>query len=173
MCTLEWLNYLTFFIKSICIQIWYIVTNKWISVTKLSESVSKRNIKFFWSFEGCRQIFKVLKHTFQQQHICVILPKVKQSAFTQAFFSSQSDVHEYLGGLKYLWWDLTDRLPAVNHYMAHQQYLLWIWHHFVIVTLQQHYSNTSVEAIWQCQAFEAGGTHNFVVPYHPPPSTPI
>ena len=51
----------------------------------------------------------VSRHTFlrhllatsmDQQHMCLILLKVKQSAFTQASFSSLSDVHEYSGGLQ-------------------------------------------------------------------------
>ena len=51
----------------------------------------------------------VSRHTFHrylittpmdQQHMCcLILLKVDQSAFTQASFSSLSDVHECLGGL--------------------------------------------------------------------------
>ena len=42
----------------------------------------------------------VSRHTFHphltsrdQQHVCVILPKVEQFAFTQASFSSLSDIH--------------------------------------------------------------------------------
>ena len=50
----------------------------------------------------------VSKHTFHrhliatsmdQQHMCLILLKFKQSAFTQASFSSLSDVHNCSGGL--------------------------------------------------------------------------
>ena len=35
-----------------------------------------------------------------QQHTCLILMKVEQSAFTQASFSSLSDIHECSGGLQ-------------------------------------------------------------------------
>ena len=51
----------------------------------------------------------VLRYTFHchllatsmdQQHMCVILLKVEQSAFTQAFFSSLSDIHECSAGLQ-------------------------------------------------------------------------
>ena len=35
-----------------------------------------------------------------QQKMCLILLKVEQSTFTQASFSSLSDVREYLGGLQ-------------------------------------------------------------------------
>ena len=51
----------------------------------------------------------VSRHTFynhllatsmDQQHMCSILLKLEQSAFTQASLSSLSDVHRYLGGLK-------------------------------------------------------------------------
>ena len=35
-----------------------------------------------------------------QQHMCLILLKVEQSAFIQASFSSLSDVHEYSGYLQ-------------------------------------------------------------------------
>ena len=51
----------------------------------------------------------VSRHTFyrhllatsmDQQHMCLILLKLEQSAFTQASFSSLSDVHECPGGLQ-------------------------------------------------------------------------
>ena len=38
-----------------------------------------------------------------QQHMCLILLKIEQSAFTQAYFSSLSDVHESLDGLQIPW----------------------------------------------------------------------
>ena len=50
----------------------------------------------------------VSRHTFHrhllaasmhQQHMCLLLLKVEQSAFTQAFFSSLSGIHECLGNL--------------------------------------------------------------------------
>ena len=50
----------------------------------------------------------VSRHTFHrhllatsmhQQDMCLLLLKVEQSAFTQAFFSSLSGVHECLGSL--------------------------------------------------------------------------
>ena len=61
----------------------------------------------------CEQICKkgsytctVSRHTFHhhllatsmhQQHMCLILLKVEQSAFTQAFFSSMSNIHQCSG----------------------------------------------------------------------------
>ena len=39
----------------------------------------------------------LLATSLHQQHMCLILLKVEQSAFTQAFFSSLSAVHECLG----------------------------------------------------------------------------
>ena len=50
----------------------------------------------------------VSRHTFyhyllttsmDQQHMCLILLKLEQSAFTQASFSNLSDVHKHSGGL--------------------------------------------------------------------------
>ena len=37
--------------------------------------------------------------SIDQQHMCVILLKAKQSAFTQASFSSPPNFHKCLGGL--------------------------------------------------------------------------
>ena len=42
----------------------------------------------------------LLATSMDQQHTCLILLKVEQSAFAQAFFSSLSDFHECLGGLQ-------------------------------------------------------------------------
>ena len=51
----------------------------------------------------------VLRHTFHrhllatsmhQQHMCLLLLKVEQSAFTQAFVSTQSGIHQCSGSLK-------------------------------------------------------------------------
>ena len=38
--------------------------------------------------------------SMNQQHMCLILLKVEQTAFTQASLSSLSDIHECLGGLQ-------------------------------------------------------------------------
>ena len=38
--------------------------------------------------------------SMDQQHMCLILLKVEQFAFTQASFSSLSDVNKGLGGLQ-------------------------------------------------------------------------
>ena len=56
-----------------------------------------------------RHTCTVSRHTFHrhllataihQQDVCLILLKAEQSAFTQASFSSLSDIHECSGGLK-------------------------------------------------------------------------
>ena len=66
----------------------------------------------------------------QCSYTCVI---IKQ--FTQLVsFSSLFDVHSTWVILKWLWWDLTDSQPAVNHHMAHQLAIL-------IVNLTSFYDN--------------------------------
>ena len=55
----------------------------------------------------------LLATSMDQQHMCLILPKVEQSVFTQASFSSLSDIHECSGGLQM---PLASRQPTVNHH---------------------------------------------------------
>ena len=63
----------------------------------------------------------VSRHTFHhhliatsidQQYVCVIPPKVKQSAFTKASFPSLSDIHECSGGLQMTASPLTSSQPV-------------------------------------------------------------
>ena len=51
-----------------------------------------------------------------QQHMCLILLKVDQSAFTQTSFSSLSDVHECSGDLQIAHLTLTRKQLAVFHH---------------------------------------------------------
>ena len=42
----------------------------------------------------------LLATSMDQQHMCLILLKVEQSAFTQASFSTLSDIHKFSGGIQ-------------------------------------------------------------------------
>ena len=68
---------------------------------------------------GFKAYFSVLFDSYMNRptvHVCNrLLPKIKQSAFTQASFTSLFDVHE---SLKWFWLDLKDGQPAVNQHMV-------------------------------------------------------
>ena len=79
------------------------------------------------------QIYKyVIAITFATQVCCVLLLKVKWSAFTEASFSSLSDIHRCLGGFlissvfpgqAHNWQGITTRLANVTRHWF--SYILW------------------------------------------------
>ena len=107
------------------------------------------------------------------QHMYSILLKVEQSAFTQAFFSSLSDIHECLSGCQFQWWlylPLASRQPAVtdsqhDRLMSFTMDLAafcnkwrWKWHQW---------------KSFGCFIEDVAFAHHLVTHHLPPPSYPI
>ena len=92
-------------------QIWSQICMFTVIIIIIITRFSRRSVTYIHTVSRITFHHYLITTSIAQQHMCVMLPKVKQSAFTQASFSNLFDVLVY----KSLWWDLTDSQPENHH----------------------------------------------------------